>query len=95
MNDYKFKLNYPNKTSLFNYSSDPFSVVICFPIQLAFYKDKQIKKERDSYIFKIRNFTQIEKKTNNLVKKEVFEKWISYGTKVVKFKFVESEKVFF
>ena len=33
INDFKFKSTHPNKTTSLTYFSDPFSIVVCFPIK--------------------------------------------------------------
>lgn len=61
--EHKFKANYPNKTSILKFTSEfePFSMVICFPVELLMFESDELVKGRNSEI--ITNYTFDELKT--------------------------------
>lgn len=91
--EYKFKTYYPNKTSVLNYSSEPFSLVICFPVQLA-YGGEELK---NSTFLETSNVSEIVAQTDYLFHAEVLSIYASYGFKTItdNFKWSISRKVLF
>ena len=70
INEFKFNSAHPNKTTTLNFLSEPFSVVVCFPIENA-EGDRQIKEGRNSAILRNFSFTAIEKYSQNLSHSEI------------------------
>lgn len=97
LKDYKHKLIYPNKTSISNFSSElmPISLVICFPIELLILNDSEIVKGRNMDILRTKNFYELEKATNNGLRKEIREMFLSIGSKMQHFHYSKSKKVLF
>ena len=86
LTDYRFRSNYPNKTSILNFTSDPFSLVVCFPVEILMHDDEQIVNGRNSAILEQRTLAQLQNSTGSgrrLLKR--FE--ILYGLRTVDFDF--------
>ena len=81
INDYRFKSTHPNKTTSLTYSSDPFSIVVCFPI--------------DSKILKSNNFSEIELMTESIFKENFDFAEINYGYSKINFNWTASKEVIF
>ena len=84
VNDYRLKSAYPNKTSALTISSEPFSIVVCFPIYKA--NDK---------ILKTKNLAHIEKETESVFDKRIRNIIINNGFKSINFNLVFSKKTMF
>ena len=65
LNEFKFNSAHPNKTTTLNFSSEPFSIVLCFPIENA-ERDRDIKENRNSVILNNFSFAVIEEYSNHL-----------------------------
>lgn len=91
---YRFRSVYPNKTNILNFTSDPFSLVVCFPVEILLHNDDQIVNGRNSAILKRLNLVQLRNSTgaaSRLIEK--FE--IFYGLRAVDFNFEISYKILF
>ena len=70
VNEFRFHSSHPNRTSSLNFSSEPFSVVICFPIESSI-EDGKIKEGRNSEILRNFSFQSIEEDSRNLSKSKI------------------------
>ena len=68
VNDYRLKSAYPNKTSALTFSSEPFSIVVCFPIY-----------EENDIILNNENLAHIENLTELVFNKGIDDIKINYG----------------
>ena len=64
INEFRFHSSHPNRTSTLNFSSEPFSVVVCFPIEN--FIDGEIIKGRNSEILRNFSFNSIEELSKNI-----------------------------
>lgn len=64
--DYNLKLNYPNRTLSLTYSSKPFSLIFCIPLEILIYNDNRIEEGRNSRILDNYSLNELETKTNGL-----------------------------
>ena len=92
--DYRFEKSFPNKTIIWNFSSEPFSVIICLPVETLFYGDKKIEKDRNLRILGSSTFKQLEIKTR------AFENGVEaikllHGNQIKNLSWTMSEKVLF
>ena len=81
INDFRFKSRHPNKTTSLTYSSDPFSIVVCFPIE--------------SKILKSDNFSEIELMTESMFEDNFDFIEINYGYNKINFTRTASKEVIF
>ena len=65
MNEFQFHSSHPNRTTTLNYSSEPFSIVICFPIENS-QGDGEIQERTNSKILRNFSFYWIKKNSKNL-----------------------------
>ena len=95
INDYRFKSANPNKTTSLTYSSDPFSVVVCFPIEESD-KNDNILDIQDSKILKSNNFSEIELRTESMFKNKCYFIGLFYGYNTrIRLSWIISKKVIF
>ena len=94
MNDFRFKSTHPNKTTSLTYSSDPFSIVVCFPIEvwIAYRKASNLQNIK---ILKSNNFSKIELMTESMFKEKFDFIEINYGYNKINFNWTVSTKVIF
>ena len=72
--NYEFRSSYPNETFIYNYriESEPFSLVICFPIETLMLKNTtNIKEGRNSELILSNSFEEIVKKTDDTFYKKI------------------------
>ena len=81
---YKLESEYPNKTSALTFSSEPFSILVCFPI----YKENDI-------ILKTKNLSHIEKVTESVFDERIGDIAIYYGFGKINFNLTFSKKDIF
>ena len=84
VNEFRFHSSHPNRTSSLNFSSEPFSVVICFPCYM-----------EDPTAFRNFSFNSIEKATKNLSETEIKSMEIYSGKKRFEPKFRRSSEILF
>lgn len=91
----EFKLNsrYPNMTRTLNYTSEPFSVVVCFPVE-CFAHGKTGEKKSSSYLEE-HDLQWIEDHTINLSTTEISKMQLFSAKKLVKTSFAISPDVLF
>ena len=65
VNEFRFHSSHPNRTTTLNVSSEPFSVVICFPIE-NYLEDEEIEEGSNSEILRNFSFQSIEEFSKNL-----------------------------
>ena len=92
--DHKFERSFPNRTIIWNFSSEPFSLFICLPIETLVYNDKEIKKGRNSKILSDLSFKHLEEETR------AFENGVEvikllHGNQVNNLNWTMTEKVLF
>ena len=109
VNEFRFHSSYPNRTSSLNFSSEPFSVVICFPILV--YEDGKtnegkkfflLRNLRDhetqgnsSTILREFNFTVLENRSYHLLYSEIRHFEVFSGNKAIRVEFKISNEVLF
>ena len=90
--DYYFEKHFPNRTIIWNFSSEPFSVIICLPIETLIHNE--IETGRKSLILADLPFDELEKKTRsfeNCVKKIK----LLHGNRMKNLNWTLTEKVLF
>ena len=92
--DYQFEKSFPNRTIIWNFSSKPFSVVICLPIETLFYKDENISEARNAQMLKRFSFEQLEVGTRAF-EKGVNEIHLLHGNQVKNLSWTMTKKVLF
>ena len=84
INDFRFKSTYPNKTTSLTYSSDSFSIVVCFPLVG---QNKKTLKQID--------FSLMEKETYSIFEENINSISIRYGYNNINFTLIFSTNVIF
>ena len=92
--DYKFEKSFPNRTAIWKFSSKPFSLFICLPIETLIYNDSAIEEGRNSQILRNLSFEQLEKKTREF-KKGVEKIQLLHRNRVKKLSWTLTGKVLF
>ena len=96
INDYRFKSANPNKTTSLTYSSDPFSIVVCFPIKVMIRNaDRKVLNFKNFKILKSNNFSEIELMTESMFKEKFDFIEINYGYNKINFSGTASKEVIF
>ena len=96
VNELKFKSNYPNKTNTFNFVSDPFSLVVCVPIENAFSRDERSEIYRKkTNIFREYDFKSLEKRSKNFLSTELLSIEAFAGNEPIKTEYSISNEILF
>lgn len=95
VNEFNIKSNYPNMTSSSNFISEPFSLVVCFPIEIAFSGDEEIKEGRNSDILKEHDFKSIKKRSRDLFLSKNLSVQVVSGSELIKTKYNVSKGFLF
>ena len=94
INDFRSKSTYPNKTTSLTYSSEPFSIVLCF-FNEEYDENDNILDIQDSEIVKSNNFNEIELMTESMIEDNFNFIEINYGYNKINFNWTVSTKVIF
>lgn len=92
--EFEFNSEFPNKTSSISFINDSFSLVVCFPIAHAFYKDGEISKKRNSRLLKKYDLKYIEFRTT-LAFSRNFRLKITYGDSQIETNYTVSDDTLF
>ena len=95
INDFRFKSTHPNKTNSLTYSSDPFSIVVCFPIELVWIASRKESNFKNFEILESNNFSEIELMTKSMLEENIDFIEINYGFYKINFNRTASKEVIF
>ena len=94
INDFRFKSRHPNKTTSLTYSSDPFSVVVCFPIEV-WIKSRRVINFENFKILNSNNFSGIELMTKSMFEDNFDFIEINYGYNKINSNWTASKEIIF
>ena len=92
--DYNFEKSFPNRTIIWTFSSEPFSLFICLPIETLIYNDTAIEKGGNWQLLDNLTFEELENKTGKF-ENGVEEIRLLHGNRMKNLNWTMSEKVLF
>ena len=96
INDFRFKSTHPNKTTSLTYSSDPFSILVCFPIEAWIRNaDRKVLELQNLKTLNSNNFSEIELMTEPMFEDNFDFIEINYGYNKINFNRTVSKEVIF